>query len=231
MKNYGVDNPFNSKEIIQKARSTFLKNYFDKNSDKYKKLINKRNNTNLIKYGVKNPSQNIDIKNKIKDKHIENYKDKNSSKYIELVNKRKENSQIKYGTDYPQQSPIIQEKIQNNSVKFKKYKFPSGNIRNVQGYEPFALDELIKIYKEEEIITDRKDIPRIQYELNNKNKYYFPDIYIPKDNLIIEVKSTWTYNKWNNINILKSDASKKSGYNYEFWIYNYKKEKEIIKYS
>jgi len=38
---------------------------------------------------------------------------------------------------------------------------PSGDIRKVQGYEPFALDILVKKYKEDDIKTDRKDIPRI----------------------------------------------------------------------
>lgn len=77
---------------------------------------------------------------------------------------------------------------------------PSGIIRKVQGYEPFALDDLIKKYNEEQIKTDRKNIPRIPYKLEGKQKYYFPDIYIPDENFIIEVKSNYTYNS-NNGNV------------------------------
>jgi TRAP-type mannitol/chloroaromatic compound transport system permease small subunit len=42
---------------------------------------------------------------------------------------------------------------------------------------------------EDYIITDRKDIPKIGYKIVEKQKYYFPDIYIPSENKIIEVKS------------------------------------------
>ena len=36
-------------------------------------------------------------------------------------------------------------------------------------------------------------MPKIEYNLNNTIRRYYPDFYIPKDNLIIEVKSMWTY--------------------------------------
>lgn len=104
---------------------------------------------------------------------------------------------------------------------------PSGEIRKVQGYEPFALDELVKIYEETDIITDRKDIPRICYKIEDKQKYYFPDIYIKSQNKIIEVKSDWTYKcKEDNIQE-KSNATKTEGYNYEMWIYDGKGNKSI----
>ena len=102
---------------------------------------------------------------------------------------------------------------------------PIGNVRNIQGYEHYALRDLLKIYKEDEIITLRKDIPRIPYIFNSKNKYYFPDIYIPHENKIIEVKSTWTYKRDLDINKLKSEATINSGYNYETWIYDDKGNK------
>jgi hypothetical protein len=99
---------------------------------------------------------------------------------------------------------------------------PSGDIRRVQGYEPFALDDLIKIYSEEQIVTDRKQIPRIQYTLNDKSRYYFPDIYIPHENKIIEVKSTYTVNFMVEMIDKKAEATKNKGYTYEIWVYNEK---------
>ena len=159
MKNYGVDNPFNSKIIRDKIEETFIN-----------------------KYGVKRPTQ-------LKE---------------------------------------FQEIIQTNSLKFKQYKLPSGKIINVQGFEPFALNELILNHNENDIITDRKDIPRIEYEIDNKKKYYFPDIYLPKENKIIEVKSTWTFEKKKEITFNKATSTKDKGYNFEIWIYKNSKEKEII---
>jgi hypothetical protein len=102
---------------------------------------------------------------------------------------------------------------------------PSGEIRHVQGYEPFAIDNLLKSYTEEQIKTNRKDIPRIDYQHNNKTRYYFPDIYIPHINKIIEVKSQWTYKYKTDIIKIKGDACIESGYNYEVWIFNTKGER------
>jgi len=43
-------------------------------------------------------------------------------------------------------------------------------------------------------------------------------MYIEKDNLIIEVKSLWTYNKYKEINLLKQKACIEAGYNFKFMI-------------
>lgn len=119
------------------------------------------------------------------------------------------------------------EKAQKNSKKYKEYTMPSGAIRNVQGYEPFALDILNKLYTEDEIKTDRKDVPRIKYTANDKCRYYFPDIYIPSKNMIIEVKSTWTYKcKQDNIKE-KAEATIAAGYTYEIWVFDRNGNSEI----
>lgn len=108
---------------------------------------------------------------------------------------------------------------------------PSGEIRKVQGYEPFALDKLIKTNSETDILTNRKDVPRISYTIGDKIHYYFPDIYIPSENRIIEVKSTWTYKcKEDNIQE-KKKATEKAGYNYEIWVYDGKGNKIEIALS
>jgi len=104
---------------------------------------------------------------------------------------------------------------------------PSGIIRKVQGYEPFALDELIKQYTEEQIKTDRKDVPRVEYILENKKHYYFPDIFIPHENKIIEVKSTWTIKLHEKKIKFKCNSCIANGYKYEIWEYNKKGEKII----
>ena len=64
--------------------------------------------------------------------------------------------------------------------------------------------------------------------MNNKNHYHFPDIYISRENKIIEVKSTWTYQLHLEKNIQKQKYAKEQNYKYEFWIFN-KKGELIIK--
>lgn len=104
----------------------------------------------------------------------------------------------------------------------KDYIMPSNTIRRIQGYEHLALDELIKNnIEEDDIVTKRKEMPLINYYyiLDKKNHRYFPDIWIKSENKIIEVKSMYTYNKELIKNIMKALATRKLGYNFEFWIY------------
>ena len=80
--------------------------------------------------------------------------------------------------------------------KFKKYTYPDGKIAYVQGYEPFALDDLIKLGITD-ILTCRSEVPSIWYLGKDEKRHrYFVDIYIPSLNKMIEVKSFYTYNKY-----------------------------------
>ena len=123
---------------------------------------------------------------------------------------------------------IIEKLCKTNNYKYKKYIFPSGKSVNYQGYENVALDELINMYNEDDIENNRQNIPKIQYILNNKVHYYYPDIYIKSQNLIIEVKSIFTYKKQLVKNIIKSLSVRKYGFNFEFWIYTDKCKNKIV---
>ena len=72
----------------------------------------------------------------------------------------------------------------------------------MQGYENSALDILLMSYNEADLILSNVDKPEIWYtEDGGKYHRYFCDIWIPQDNLIIEVKSTFTYRlHFNNTN-------------------------------
>jgi hypothetical protein len=100
---------------------------------------------------------------------------------------------------------------------------PSGKTISVQGYEPFALDCLIQNeqIKEEDIVLGCKNVPTIWYndELGKKHRHYV-DIFIPRLNKCIEVKSTWTKEKKKDCIFLKQNAAKELGYNYEIWVYD-----------
>jgi len=47
-----------------------------------------------------------------------------------------------------------------------------------------------------------------------KHKHYYPDFYIPKYNLIIEIKSNYIYNLQKKLNEKKKKETIKAGYNY-----------------
>jgi hypothetical protein len=241
MKRYGCINPSQVDEIKQKKENTYMELY-GMHPKKTEEVQNKYIATCLEKYGCINSGQATEIKYKIKEIFAEKYgghpmydekikqkvKDTCLEKYgchpaqtDEIKQKVKKMFIEKYGCN-PTQTPEVFEKIMKSSKSYKKYTMPSGEIRNVQGYEPFAINMLLKEYTEEEIKTNRKDVPSISYTFNNETKKYFPDIYIPAKNLIIEVKSDWIYNLDIDKNKVKEEFTKREGYNYEVWMFNKK---------
>ena len=74
------------------------------------------------------------------------------------------------------------------------FSYPSGREVVTQGYERYALQLLVdQGYDEHDILTNRKDVPEIWYfDSNFVVRRYFVDIFIPKENRVIEVKSSWT---------------------------------------
>jgi hypothetical protein len=165
-------------------------------SNKYGKC--KANKTILSKYGVENISQIEEVKNRKKETTLKNY-----------------------GVEHPLQNKDLMEKTCKNSYNIKTFKFPSGKYITCQGYEPFALDELVKIEEESNILTGCKNVPTIWYDNEDGKKHrHYVDIYIPNKNKCIEVKSTWTIkDKKANI-FLKQKAAKELGYTYEIWVYD-----------
>ena len=225
MKRYGVEYPAQRKEIKEKMKKMCMKKYGVEHSSQIPEIIEKKQKTCLIRYGVKHVLQVDKFKEKCKKTCLERHGVEHILQSTNFRDKIKATCLIRYGVEHPQQCQEIMEKTQKNSKKYKEYKMPSGTIRKVQGYEPFALNELVKMYQEDDIITDRKEIPRITYMINDKKKYYFPDIFIKSINTIIEVKSTWTYKIKVDIIHEKANATQMAGYNYEIWIYDGKGNK------
>ena len=121
----------------------------------------------------------------------------------------------------------ILDKAIKNSYRYKDYILPSGKIIKIQGDEKYALDELFdKNYKEDDIITQYNGI---EYEFENSIHIYRADIYIKSENRIIEVKSKHYFDLDKDKNIAKWKGCLKLGYKFEFWIYNKKKNKIILK--
>ena len=85
------------------------------------------------------------------------------------------------------------EVVSKKCYKPKIFILPSGKEIKCQGYEPFALNELIETFEEDEIVTGCKNVPSIWYndEKDKKHRHYV-DIFIPSKNKCLEVKSSWT---------------------------------------
>jgi hypothetical protein len=128
------------------------------------------------------------------------------------------------------QNAEFAEKTSKNAFKPKEYIYPSGRLIKVQGYEPFALNELLgNGTNEDDIITSKFDVPEIWYiDSEGKTRRYYVDIFLPKQNKCIEVKSTWTAEKNKDIIFLKKKAVVYAGYECEIWVYNKNREKIVM---
>lgn len=204
-KNYGVNYGFQSNIIKEKIKNTCLTNYGVEFIGQSLQQQHNTKITNINNYGVPFPMQNEDIKIKMTETCIK-----------------------KYGVKNPIQNSEIAEKASNNSYQTKIYTFLSGNTIKYQGYEHFALDELIKYINESDIVNLKKDVPNIWYQTADGIKHrHYVDIFIPTQNLCIEVKSEWTAKNGEHNIFLKQQAAKDLGYKYEIWIYNQKGDKII----
>jgi len=221
--NLGVEYPTQNEDVKSKIKEKCLEKYGVEYSWQSEDFKNKIKETNLNKLGVEYPSQSKEVENKKIKTSFKNWGVKHPSQNQIIKTKTKETNLKKYGVEYPLQNSGIMEKQIKSSYSKKEYTFLSGKVENIQGYENFALDELIITEKidESDIIIGVKNVPEIWYnDKNNMERRYYVDIYIPSQNKCIEVKSTYTYKKNEQINILKQEAAKKLGYDFEFWIYN-----------
>ena len=179
--------------------------------------------TNLKKYGVEHNSNSEEVRNKRKITCLEKYGKEYYSQTPEFKQKLIQTSLKNWGTEFPNQNPDLLEKNSINSYSRKDFIFPSGNCIKIQGYEHYGLNELLKTFEETDIVTGATNVPTIWYMgIDGKKHRHYVDIFIPTENLCIEVKSIWTAKKKQDNIFLKQNAAKELGYKYEIWIYNQK---------
>ena len=243
---FGVDNASKNDSIRERLRITTgataeirtkktknnnLEKYGVESTNSLQSVKDKKKESFLEKYGVDHQLKIPSVAAAVSLKNTENapkrlavarltkhniYGDENYNNR----DKYKETCVEKFGVENPSQNIEIHTKKIKNGYKSKQYIMPSGKIIYIQGWENKALDDLLKEYTEDEICAITADIPRITYyDERGKKHYYFPDFYIPKDNLIIEIKSEWTYNKNIPRHNMKRDACLKQGYSFKFMIY------------
>lgn len=105
----------------------------------------------------------------------------------------------------------------------------------VQGYEALALQVLTDEGLPEHDIVVGKEVPQIAYwDTCNfhpaKQRTYHPDIYIPSQNLLLEVKSIWTFQRGDSpdglgidnpvyeLNMIKAQAARAAGFRFQFML-------------
>ena len=230
LEKFGCENVGQNYEIQEKIKNTMFQKYGFQYPLQNKGIITNFKNTCVEKYGVQNPLQNKEISKKVKKTMKEKYGVEYPQQSEEIRKKTVDTFINKFGCENPMQNSEIAEKSSKNCYKSKFFNLPSGNIIKCQGYEPFALEELIKNINESDIITGCKNVPTIWYNDDTGKKHrHYVDIFIPSQNKCIEVKSNWTIKKKKDNIFKKQKAAKDLGYKYEIWVYDNKGNKvEII---
>ena len=225
---YGVDYYTKTDEFKVKSKETWMEKYGVENPSYSEIVREKRVKTKFKNFGFINNSQTEDWKDRIDeiwknrpkeeiDIILENRKitcnlkyNKDSYSQTDEYKIRFKNTSIeKYGVEHPMQSAIIFNKQQKSGLKIKEYE--NSNLSYQGTYE---LDFLENYYDELNI----EKIDPIKYFLNESSHYYHPDFYLPDYNLIIEIKSSYTYNYDIERNITKKKYSIENGYNFIFII-------------
>lgn len=241
IKSLGVDNPSKSKEIRDKKKQNCLDNFGVENWNQLDEVKEKIRKTNLRKFGESSPMKVKEINEKAKNTFIERY-GKNARKKGGKIRLKTEKTNIeKYGFHSPTLNLEVRQKVKNSYLKnydktkkrgylYKDYTFPSGIIVKVQGFENLFLNDYFKKGGlEENIIVNLKEIISkiglIKYEKDGIIHNYYPDFYLINENKIIEVKSNYTFEKQKEKNLLKQQAVLEKNIDFEFVIYNSKKER------
>lgn len=203
--NGSYQNPFNDPDIQEKAR----RNKFEKHESH--DIQEKVKQTLMEKYGVTNVSQLESVKTKKAAKDTPEIK-------ARRVEKIRKTCLERYGVTNVSH---VEEHIDASMRKRYQpidYTFSTGETYKVFGYEPTALKFLEgQGYTSEDVqLIGRK---MIKYtDSNEKIRRYLPDIVIPKEDRIIEVKSTYTITVDVDKNICKWNACVDQGYSMQIWI-------------
>ena len=233
-KHFDKDHPLKVQKIVDQVAQTQLDRYggIGFASDI---LAKKTNDTIQDRFGVDNYSKTSQWKIKTKETneklyggvspyHSEEVKERGNRliiehwgglgfKSAELRKKMLLTYKAKTGYDDWMHDPAIFNKMIASSFRRKKYLLPSGKKIFILGEEPSFLDYVFSnnILQEDEIVYYPKGI---KYFTSDGGKHiYFPDFYIPKFHLIVEIKSWYILAKDLNVS-LKIQATKDFGYNY-----------------
>jgi len=184
-----------SEEVRSKIVDTSKERYGVEHYSKTEERNTRVEATNMEKFGVPHAAQSEQCKLKAVATNVE-----------------------RYGCEHPIGSTTIA-----TGYQWKEYKYPSGKIIKVQGYEPQCLNDMVMKYGEDDLQFGTELAVKVKYELNGP-RTYFPDGLIVSTNTVIEVKSEWTLGLGLVDGVLnaKRQACLDAGYKFQLRVYNKK---------
>lgn len=217
---YGVDIASKLPEVIEKNKQSHINNWGDY-AMRTNEIVTKRNETCIERYGGVGMGSD-ELFSKMKNTNIEKYGVEYYSTTNDWYDKCVNSALKKYGKKWVSKVDSINVKQQYGGYSYHYFEFPSGKVVRVQGYEPKVLTKLVIDYEESDIIVGVQniidEIGFFHYEYEGETHRYYPDIYIKSENRVIEVKSTYTFNKEKEKNLLKRDSVINRNINFKFII-------------
>jgi hypothetical protein len=215
--------------------------------------------TFLKKYGVEWVTQSAQYKDIARKTKIDKYgneyynnskksAEKNRSKTAEEQNvineKRRTTNLERFGVENTFLQPDVIKRSRQGNAKGREYTLPSGKVLHIKGFENLVIDKLLTIYTESDLLIHDFDsayqLPIFAYvDTRRHHLKYYPDIYIPSENRIIEVKSRWWWDGNGDVkyasrlenNLRKRRSVIAKGYNYELWLFEDKNNYKILEYD
>jgi len=208
--------PHGRHQITEKARETCNKKYGVNYSGQAESVKAKSIKTCLAKYGTEYFISSKMARDHRKRICLERYGTESPLAAQEIRIKSRKTFLVKYGVEYSSQNREIHDKIQKSGFKTKRFKLPSGAFVDLQGYEPQVLKYLLENEIYEETDFDFVQIPTFKYA---DGRRYHPDFYVPKERLVIEVKSRYTYSRFLKTNLQKKRAVLAAGFRFYFYVW------------
>ncbi len=217
---YGVDVPSKSEVIKNKIKEKEIEKYNGLRWCQTDEFKEKSKKTLLENYGVDHNFKSEIIKLQREQTWLNNLGVKSPLESGEVMQKIKDGYYSKYGVYFPSQLKASLNKMLKN--RFKDYSLGE-RIVKILGYENMALDYIIEVENISPLdilVASDLDCPSFSYvsTIDGEFHVYNPDIYIKSQNRIIEVKSTWTYEKDLNENFEKRIVCLDKGYKFNFYI-------------
>lgn len=228
-------------------------------ADDIKTSVIKAKETFIKKYGTEWVTQSAEFKTKSAKSKMERYGDStyNNSQTSQLKNKNKTADEKNSINDtrrktnlelYGVENCFLRLDVKTKSAKSnslgREFILPSGRVIRIRGYEDIAITALLHTYTEDALVVDdmlhKYTLPVFEYvNVNQHTAKYYPDIYIPEENKIIEVKSRWwwdgngddRYESRLTNNLKKRQAVLATGYDYELWLYENKDTYRVLRHD
>lgn len=224
LERFGTKCPLLSEDIKNRIKETMFERYGVYHNTESSYIIDNRIERTFKKYGIKHTTQLNNVKEKIKNVIKEKYGVENVTQLDWVKEKIKNTCLEKYNVQNPMQKLDIFEKQQKSGKQIKFH--PESNLYYRSSYELDFLNFCV----ENNLVVKKGLVFNFNY--NGKNKYYYSDFFIPKYNLVIEIKSDYYYEKYKQLNEKKKENVIKSNYDFMFIINKkYVELSKIIKYE